>query len=91
MAIKAALLGAKGFSALVKAAGGRYIGHPAGGRVFVGRDAAAAVRAEGFKVEAHVGPRDPGVSDAAWAWHVARAGERANVFFAHTPVGELAI
>lgn len=91
MAIKKALLGAKGFKAFVEGAGGRYVRSPQGGRIFAGRDAAAAVRAEGFKVDPHVGPRDPGVSDAAWAWHVRNASARTEVFFAHTPVGEIAI
>jgi hypothetical protein len=91
MAVSKALLGAKGFKAFVEGAGGRYIASRNEGRIFAGRDAAAAVRAEGFKVEPHVGPRDPGVSDAAWAWHVARAAERTETFIALSPVGELAV
>ena len=91
MAVSRALLGAKGFKSFVEGAGGRYISSPKGGRIFAGRDAAAAARREGFKVEAWVGPRDPGVSDAAWAAHVARATERRETFIALTPVGELAV
>jgi hypothetical protein len=91
MAISKALLGAKGFKAFVEGAGGRYVSSPQGGRIFRGRNAAAAVRAEGFKVEPWVGPRDPGVSDAAWRWHVARAAERSETFIALSPVGELAV
>lgn len=91
MAIARALLGAKGFKAFVEGAGGRYIASRNEGRIFTGRDAAAAVRSEGFSVEAWVGPRDPGVSDKAWAWHVARAAERTETFIARSPVGELAV
>lgn len=91
MAVSKALLGAKGFKAFVESSGGRYISSPKGGRIFAGRDAANAVRCEGFKVEAWVGPRDPGVSDAAWAAHVASAAKRSETFIALTPVGELAV
>jgi hypothetical protein len=91
MAVSKALLGAKGFKAFIERAGGRYISSRNEGRIFAGRDAAAAVRSEGFQVEPWVGPRDPGCSDAAWRWHVARAAERATTFIALSPVGELAV
>lgn len=91
MAVSKALLGAKGFKAFVEGAGGRYINSRDEGRIFAGRDAAAAVRAQGFKVEAWVGPRDPNVSDAAWAWRVRSASERTETFVALRPVGELAV
>ena len=86
MAVSKALLGAKTFKAFVEGAGGRYVSSRSEGRIFAGRDAAAAVRSEGFKVEAWVGPRDLGVSDKAWAWHVARAAERSGAFIALSPV-----
>lgn len=91
MAVSKALLGAKGFKAFVEGAGGRYISSRNEGRIFRGRDAATAVRSQGFKVEAWVGPRDPHVSDAAWAWHVTSASQRSETFIALSPVGELAV
>lgn len=90
MAIAKALLGAKGFKAFVEGASGRYIASRPEGRIFRGRDAADAVRSAGFQVEPWVGPRDPGCSDKAWAWHVARAAERTETFIALSPVGEVA-
>ena len=91
MAIAKALLGAKGFKSFVEGAGGRYISSRDEGRIFAGRDAAAAVRSNGFRVEPWVGPRDPGVSDTAWRWRLESAAKRGETFIALRPVGELAV
>lgn len=82
--VDASVLGTKGWVSAVREAGAVVV---VAHKRLVRGDAAAldALRARGLDVSPWWGPRDASVSDAAWAWRIARG--RPSAWVASVPVG----